>query len=146
MQLSTTNHHSSLLIWGKEQKRMLFVWDAYVPANIVFVTLRFGCWKQQHVSFMPRLCDWRSGAETAEELLSQTMNKSAGYKQWISNCFASFTIFTVYPKAPVPGIMPSHEIAGSHFLNLLLASLDTGTMLGNEVPAGLKMLRTTKKT
>ena len=60
---------------------MLFVWDAYVPGNIVFVTLRFGCWKQQHVSFVPRRCDWRSTAETAEELRSQTMNKSAGSKQ-----------------------------------------------------------------
>lgn len=113
--------------------------------NIMFVTHRFGCWKQQCVSFMLRRHDWRSTAETAEELCSQTMNKSAESKQWISNCFASLTVFTVYPKAIVLGIMPSHENAGNHFLNLLLVLLDTGTILGNKIPAGLKTLRTTKK-
>lgn len=64
----------------------------------------------------------------------------------INECFASLTIFTVYPREPVSGQLPSHENAGSHFLNLLLVSLDTGTMLGNKIPAEVKTLRTTKKT
>lgn len=59
----------------------MFVRNAYVPGNVLFVTLRFGCWKPQRVSFMLRRCDWRSTAETAEELCSQTIKKSAGYKQ-----------------------------------------------------------------
>lgn len=64
----------------------------------------------------------------------------------MSKCFASLTVFTVYPRAPVSGILPSHENAGSHFLNVLLVLLDTGTILGNKIPAELKTLRTTKKT
>jgi len=42
--------------------------------------------------------------------------------------------------------MPPHGNAGTRFLDLFLALLDTGTMLGNKNPAGLKALRTTKKT
>lgn len=64
----------------------------------------------------------------------------------MNECFSSLTVFTVYPRAPVSGILPSHENAGSYLLNLLLVPLDTGTMLGNKIPAEQKNLRTTKKT
>lgn len=111
--------------------------------NIMFVTQRFGCWKQQRVSFMLRRHDWRSTAR----------HRSYAPKQWISHQGTSnesvtvlqASLFTVYPKAIVVGIMPSHENAGNHFLNLLLVLLDTGTIVGNKIPAGLKTLRTTKK-
>lgn len=144
--LSTTNHPSSIVIWGKDA--VCVGWLCTRSYSICYpqvwmLETKGECWM-----LLPCWGDVTRGHLCIQQwsYALRQLIKSAGYKQWISNCFASPTIFTVYPKAPVPGIMPSHKNAGSHFLNLFLALLDTGTMLGNKIPAGLKTVRTTKKT